>query len=522
MDSSDFTQDMQSIIASAGSETSLKSSPEHTPRRMTYLSPPHAPMRGGWEVVFNTDTNTWRQVAGDTSVTDSTVRNLMASFNHTASSEFSGDELPKPKFPLPDTCPPFTHHFDIVDEDNIREVVSDRKGRVVLNIPYGKLDTDPQSAFDIQEKKTDNIPESNENYCDGAYLQDKDGNDLTLTGQRVRRYWSEEACRVINRLCGRRAWELFNKKELPPYVHFNEDECFSAPSFRQKTIDTRHEILCGNTGDMCITDIQSAKNSTGSYHVMGTTYILLPLGLTPTERRQAHEMGFNTWLKTATTSITSTYQLPASISTSLFPDITQTRPWYEIVDSRVGVSNEELFKRVMQLPWPYQDTSELYAWGNLLVPEEAVKQQDGMGVLRKYLEGQMKAYTDWSGINLPPLTDETIMWTGTVHDVETERFPYTVDYDPSSGGTGEVLGGFQLPPGIPLADRHMLWQAVKTGMLPWRKTEDGIHKTLTGQIVSEGTSLFQQYSLWCDERRLRETMFYSPPQEQCEPKVRTT
>jgi hypothetical protein len=555
MASSDLSHESSSDAMQAPSSPS-QGSLNQTPLRMTQPAVPDAPRRRGWEVLFNTDDGSWSQVAGATTVTDSEVRNLMESFNR------MGDPLvtsyPRdltlvqapiptlPTMPLPDTCPPFSYS---VDERNGKfvEVVTDRRGRVVFEAPCVSVDTDASAEFDIQEKVQEG-PESNEFYFDFGHLKDEEGNQLTLTGQRVRRCWSEEACRVIRDLCGRRAWELSNKMELPLYIYESYVVTFSEPCFRQKTCAGLSDIIAGNSGDMCPAGPrqQHQPEVSFTYYHFGTEYVLLPMGLTQSERRRVYELGFYPWLEmmfahtgcgshdddddhddtpiasgdSAVANTVTHIQLPPGIDASSTLSIPRSRTWFDIVGPREGVpdNDPEMFDRVMRLPWPYQETAELRTWDGDVVPAETVVAKDWRKVLRMYVEALMRAYTAWSGIRLPPLTEETLLLTGSDEDVETQRLLYITDYNPSTGRTGELLGDFELPPGIPLSHRRVLYEAVKSEqkMLPWRKAVDGTYRTVEGTVVPEGTSLSNQYSLWCDDQRLRDILYHSPPPERCE------
>jgi hypothetical protein len=272
--------------------------PPQTPPRRTHPVAPDAPRRRGWEVLYDRRDGTWIQVAGETVPADKEVKNLMASFDRMGdpfattrnlSEPLEGDECEEeePVLPILEAQPPFEHIlvFRPLHGSDIQEIVCDRHGREVFNQPYhGNLETKSPT------------PESNKFYHDFAYLQDDDGNQLTLTGQRVKHFWSFEACRVIHNLCGRRAWELYNKKELPLYHDETHEEILegisSYPHFRQAKIIYHTETLKGNTGNLCPTGIKPAYGSS-------VDYILLPLGLTHYERCQAFHLGFFPWLERA-------------------------------------------------------------------------------------------------------------------------------------------------------------------------------------------------------------------------------
>jgi hypothetical protein len=268
---------------------------EHTPSRPTIPVAPDAPRRREWEVLYDRRDGSWTQVAGETEPTDSLVRNLMASFDR------MGDPLVSHSshLPLLDSSDPFT--YNIVDRDgDFFEVITDRLGRIVFEGYCGKVDTDPSAQFDIQEK-VEKKPEGNDYYFDFGFLADEDGNQLTLTGQRVRRHWTLDACCVIRNLCGRYAWERHNKIELPPYIHERSSLSFDQPFFRQKTCAGKSSVLQGNTGDMCPTGTRSpGQKQCQTLFYYNTEYVLLPMGLTQSERCQALELGFYPWLKRMT------------------------------------------------------------------------------------------------------------------------------------------------------------------------------------------------------------------------------
>jgi hypothetical protein len=192
--------------------------------------------------------------------------------------------------------------------------------------------------------------------------------------------------------------------------------------------------------------------------------------------------------------------------------ISSAQTWFDILGERRGVpaDDPEMFRKVLELQWPYIEPDKLYTWGNEVVPKEVVESNNWVRLLTVYLEGLQKAYTSGSGIQLPPVTEETVRKTGTEEDVETKRIAYNVSPNLTYGSTGEVIGDFELPPGIPLADRRMLYAVEKNGGMMWDRSEDGTYKTLLGTVIPEGTSLFKQYSLWCEERQIRDVLFSLP------------
>ena len=181
--------------------------------------------------------------------------------------------------------------------------------------------------------------------------------------------------------------------------------------------------------------------------------------------------------------------------------------WFDVIGSR-DEPQEEMMRKVLTLQWPKSSDNKLVTWSNEPIEEEDISSGNWKKILTQYVAGLMKAYEACTTWKLPPLTEETIMKTGTEEDVEFSRIGYLVNIDPSLGRSGEVLGDYELPPGIPLSHRRLLKEAEKTGWMPWRETANGqLRLWNTDEVVPEDANLMHQYKLWCyDEEVMRQIL----------------
>ena len=199
----------------------------------------------------------------------------------------------------------------------------------------------------------------------------------------------------------------------------------------------------------------------------------------------------------------ATIQMPAGVNLSRSQYVPHSITWHDVIGSREE-SNDRMMEKIMSLNWPYSE--KRMTWSREPIAEEDISSGNWKKILTQYVAGLMKAYEAWSGWKLPPLTEETVMKTGTEEDVEFDRIAYITNPNLSSGRSGECLGDSELPPGIPLIHRRMLKKAEKTGFLSWRKTADGkLRLWNTDEVIPEDMTLLSQYRMWCyDEEVLRQ------------------